>query len=248
MSTHIEICINCDTVQQTTANVAAAYAGGATTIELCRDMRYDGLTPKHDSIVAARDLFLLPGLLVMIRPRAGDFAFNDGEIIVMQQQIVGAANAGADGVVLGILQSGDNRIAINKMEQLIETAKKHNLSVSFHRAFDATPEPFAAIDVLIALGVDRVLTSGTAWGAEGGAVAGIGRINALHRHVADKIEIVIGGGVSVTNIAFLKANLSPVAGICSFHAYSSVLNNGIVSAEKVSALANAANHMPPTSG
>ena len=92
----------------------------------------------------------------------------------MQQQIIIAAEAQADGVVLGVLSKKDNCVAIDSLHKLMKTSGKYNLKVTFHRAFDATPNPLETLEALIDFGVDRILTSGTTWNDQRPAIAGIG--------------------------------------------------------------------------
>ena len=72
-----EICINCDSIQNMKSDVSAAYTGGASTIELCGEMQFDGLTPPKESIIVARKIFQRNGVMVMIRPRKGDFSYTE---------------------------------------------------------------------------------------------------------------------------------------------------------------------------
>ena len=106
------------------AAVTAAYHGGAERIELCSAMHLDGLTPDPQHIRIARDAFRdRPGLLVMVRPRAGDFCFSPDEVGQMVSQIELAQQCGADGVVLGVLRADDNRIASEPMQCLVQAAR-----------------------------------------------------------------------------------------------------------------------------
>lgn len=231
----VEICINADGAQPVAAAVAAAQAGGANTIELCGDMRVDGLTPGRDAIEAARAAFSAPGLMVMIRPRGGDFVYRPDEISRMKGQIARAAEAGADGVVLGLLHGQDGRVDDAALAALMAECRSRSLQVTFHRAFDAAADPHAALETLISLGVDRILTSGSPWGSGAGALAGLPTLQRLVDQAAGRIEIVIGGGVTPANAGTIGAAMPPGARI-AFHAYSSVLRNGCVSSAAVRAL------------
>ena len=202
----IEICIEAASEEGVTDAVRAAYRGGAATVELCSAMHLDGLTPDPQHIVATRQAFgNRPGLMVMVRPRAGDFCFSPAEVDLMTQQIEIAAKAGADGVVLGVLRSHDNRIAVDAMQVLVSTAKAAGLKTTFHRAFDATPDAGEALDVLIDLGFDRVLTSGIPWGRKGTALDGVERLTATIRRSQGRIEIVLAGGINPANVGPLLA-------------------------------------------
>jgi copper homeostasis protein len=170
--------------------------------------------------------------MVMIRPHAGDFVYGPAEIARMQRQIAMAAQAGADGVVLGLLQGRDGRVDDVALAALLAESRSRSLKVTFHRAFDATPDPYAALETLIALGVDRILTSGSPWGSGEGALAGLPTLQRLVDQAAGRIEIVIGGGVTLANAKSIGAALPPGARI-AFHAYSSVLRHARVSAAAV---------------
>ena len=118
----VEICINCDGPQDIEDSVGAAHAGGASTVELCSAMHFDGLTPSVDQISAARLAFdNRPGLLVMIRPRQGNFLYSPKEIVAIHRQIEAAATAGADGVVFGALNEA-RCLALDVCRELIKTA------------------------------------------------------------------------------------------------------------------------------
>lgn len=183
----------------------AAYVGGAARIELCADMAHAGLTPPASHMRAARQAFARPGLLVMIRPRAGDFCYSAREIEWMLRQIELARMAGADGVVLGVLRASDGRVAQRLLRRLRQAASE--LSVTFHRAFEATPDTAEALEVLIDSGVDRVLTSGLRWGQVGTALEGSARLARLIRQAGQRIEVVVGGGLASAHVPALLRRL-----------------------------------------
>lgn len=235
----VEICVNSSARDYVFRSVSASYEGGAARIELCGDMSVGGITPEQDHILAAREAFQeRKGLLCMIRPRGGDFFFSSDEVILMLQQIEMAAQSGADGVVIGTLSSKTGKIDVESVSRLLERARHFNLQVTFHRAFDATVDVYESLDTLMELGVNRVLTSGTAWDSSKGAVEGISVLSKLSRQAGSDIEIVVGGGVSPENAGSLVTDLSaPV----SVHAYSSVLEKNEVSVPRVEALLKAVN-------
>ncbi len=134
----------------------AAEQGGADRVELCAALIEGGLTPSAGSIAFARERLKIP-IHVMIRPRGGDFLYSTSELEVMRRDIDTAKRLKADGVVLGVLDA-DGRIAGERTRELTERARP--LSVTFHRAFDMASDPRLALEELIAVGVDRVLTSG----------------------------------------------------------------------------------------
>ena len=230
----VEVCINCDSNQSVTASVSAARLGGASTIELCSAMKFDGLTPLARHIDEARQAFKdHNGLMVMIRPRKGDFYFSDHEIQLMREQIKIAANWGADGVVFGVLQKNDNAIAVDKVNSLVELCHKYNLRSTFHRAFDATPNFLESVRNLIDAGVDRVLTSGTKWYDRRPAIDGLNNLRSIIKCAENRIETVIGGGISPQNVDKILGELPVQNSRISVHAYSGVQQDGVVTKSAV---------------
>ena len=138
------------------AGVRAAKDAGAHRVELCADLLEGGITPSLGMIRQARKVTDI-GLNVMIRPRGGDFLFNDDEFASMGADVETAKAERADGVVIGLLTAA-GEIDAARTRELVALARP--LSVTFHRAFDVAAEPFRALETLIELGVDRVLTSG----------------------------------------------------------------------------------------
>ncbi|UYM15002.1 copper homeostasis protein CutC [Endozoicomonas euniceicola] len=232
----IEVCINSANVDYVRRAAAAAEQGGASRIELCAAMDQDGLTPAIDPIKAARQAFRPEGLMVMVRPRAGNFYYSLEESDTMVSQIEMAAQAGADGVVFGGLRARDNAIDEGLLQRLLDTARGLKLTTTFHRAFDATHDPEMSLAVLMQFGVDRVLTSGTRWGSGETAEQGVSTLNSLIAQAGKRIEIVVGGGLSPDNSRSLMGKLLPSSGKVSLHAYSGVLHNGEVSSERVRAM------------
>jgi copper homeostasis protein len=190
-----EICVD------SIAGVRAAKAAGADRIELCADLLEGGITPSRGMIRQARTIAGI-GLNVMIRPRGGDFLFDDDEFATMRSDIETAKAEGADGVVIGLL-SATGEIDIARTRELIALARP--LSVTFHRAFDMTPEPFRALETLVELGVDRVLTSGQ----EASVLEGLPLIVELTERAGDRIVIMPGGGITARNIERIIAAARP---------------------------------------
>lgn len=178
----LEVCV--DSVE----SALAAQVGEADRVEICDNLLEGGTTPSAGTIELARERLAI-GLQVIIRPRGGDFCYSDTELEVMRRDIVRARSIGADGVVIGIL-TPDGTVDVEHTAGLIALARP--LNVTFHRAFDMVRDPLQALDDLIALGVDRVLTSGQA----PSALAGLPLIAALVRHAGDRIVIMPGGGVA----------------------------------------------------
>ena len=188
------------------ASAMAAEEGGADRIELCASLGEGGLTPSYATIALVRQQLRIP-VYVLIRPRAGDFLYDEIEIETMCRDIEAAAHLGCDGVVIGALDAEGN-IATASCRTLIVAAG--SLGVTFHRAFDLTRDPRAALDDIIALGCERVLTSGQA----ANAIEGAATIRALIGHAADRIAVMPGAGIDSGNIsAFREAT-----GAHEFHA------------------------------
>jgi copper homeostasis protein len=176
----LEAC--CDSV----ATARAAQAHGATRVELCGPGD-GGTTPSLGLLVQVRALLRIP-LFVMVRPRAGDFVYDADELEVMANDVVTARVLGADGVVLGPLRP-DGTVDARALATLVTLARP--LRVTFHRAFDRTPDPDAALEVLLAQQVDGVLTAGHA----PTALAGAPRLRAWQARAGDRLEVMAGGGV-----------------------------------------------------
>ena len=147
-------------------------------MELCGQMQDEGLTPGWELVRTARSAFTRPSVLVMIRTRAGDFSFAIAEVRTMEEQIRRAADVGADGVVIGAL-CADNALDRAALAGLVAATEECDLEVSLHWAFDATHDPAAALETLVELQFNRVLTSSTPWRGAGGAVAGLVRVRSL---------------------------------------------------------------------
>lgn len=187
----VEVCI--DSVE----GALAAEAGGADRVELCADLVEGGTTPSAGMVATVREeLGAELGLVVLVRPRAGDFLVSPAELDVILRDIAFARKAGADGVAVGML-TRDGQVDRELTARALEAARP--MQVTFHRAFDLARDPDEALDALIALGVDRLLTSGQAPSAHEGAAL-LGR---LARHAAGRLTVVAGGGVRAENVRAL---------------------------------------------
>ncbi|MCI7597257.1 MAG: copper homeostasis protein CutC [Prevotella sp.] len=173
-----------------------AQEGGADRVELCAGIPEGGTTPSAGEMRLARRLLTTTRLNVIIRPRGGDFCYTDDELSVMAYDIGVARQAGADGVVFGALRP-DGSIHFEAMRQLMEAAR--GMSVTFHRAFDVCRNPIEALEQIVTLGCDRILSSGQ----EPTAEEGIPLLALLNRRAADRIAIMPGCGVNAGNIAFI---------------------------------------------
>ena len=246
----VEICIDASSRQAAQRSAGAAFRGGASRIEVCSDMSVEGLTPPPSSIAEARRVYgTRSGVLAMIRPRPGDFVYSRSELTTMHRDLDMAAEAGADGVVFGALSGPQHRIAEPAVRKLAQQAKDHGLRISFHRAFDAVADRQSALELLIDCGVDRVLSSGTAWGTEGSALEGLVTLESLIGMAAGRIEIVVGGGVRASNVKTILSRIQRRGGPISVHCYSGVVSNGSTSRvrvrELVSLVSEASRTQPP---
>jgi copper homeostasis protein len=239
-------------------SVDAAVLGGARRIELCTDLEADGLTPPMDWLRDVKERYPALTVHVLIRPRAGGFVYTEEEADTMASQVEEALETGADGIVLGgLTPSGD--IDLPLMERLVSLVESYNLSsellhsdlchaandshffpaparrvsITFHRAFDVCRRPFEALEQIIRLGCDRILTSG-----QGRTVVeGADMLRELRKRASGRIGILPGGGVTPQNAARILAQ----TGCTEIHASASEIIDGkrITSLETVSAILQA---------
>src|SRR4029077_4995194 len=174
------------------ASVLIAQEAGAHRIELCADPADGGTTPSYSLIKTARKKLNI-ALYPIIRARGGDFLFSDEEFEVMLHDVHACKKIGCDGVVIGILQT-DGKIDKKKCSQLVDAA--YPLGVTFHRAFDWAANPFEALEDIIDIGCERVLTSGQ----QPTAMEGAALIADLVRQSAGRIVIMPGSGIRASNI------------------------------------------------
>jgi copper homeostasis protein len=174
------------------ASALAAQEGGADRVELCGSLSEGGITPSYGVIAATRDHIRIP-VYVLIRPRAGDFLYSDAEFDVMQRDIDTCARLGCDGVVIGALT--DEGAIDARCHGLVAAAGK--MGVTFHRAFDASADLQRSLEDVVALGCERILTSG----GRGTAMQGADLIAGLVRHAAGRIAIMAGSGIRAGNVA-----------------------------------------------
>ncbi|GAB2687379.1 copper homeostasis protein CutC [Mucilaginibacter koreensis] len=184
----LEVCAN------SVNSALAAQAGGAVRVELCNNLHEGGTTPSPGQIIVARQLLNIKQY-VLIRPRGGDFLYGDIELEMMLADIEFCITAGCDGIVIGALNA-DGTINKEACRRLIEPALKAGLGVTFHRAFDMTADIYQALDDVIDLGCERVLTSG----GKTTAMEGASVINHLVQQAAGRISIMPGGGISEHNV------------------------------------------------
>jgi len=182
-------------------DVPRVVEAGVDRIELCDNLAVGGTTPSYGVIAAsAREIASVakktgrrPTVLsVMIRPRGGDFVYSKDELKIMAQDIAAAVDAGATSLVFGVLTEG-GELNVPAMRTLIERAR--NVPIVFHMAFDAAKDPSGTLEQLIDLGISMVLTHG----APAGKPLGVKRLAELIEQAAGRIDIMIGGGVTVNN-------------------------------------------------
>lgn len=193
---------------------AIAQAAGAHRIELCHNPADGGTTPSYGFIKAARELLTID-LYPIIRPRGGDFHFNDMSFEMMKTDISICKELGADGVSIGML-TAEGTVDKIRCYQLVELA--YPLGVTFHRAFDRTRDPLQALEDIIDIGCERLLTSGQ----RPTALEGADLIQTLVGQAGDRLIIMPGSGVRSGNIAALAQQ----TGVTELHSSAASLNRG----------------------
>ena len=198
----IEIC--CGSIQ----SAANAKAGGAVRIELCQGLIEGGTTPSPATIdYAVRDLGLR--VFVLIRPRGGDFCYNELEIKTMEEDVAYCKKAGVAGIVVGFLHP-DGSIDTELTRRFVKLAAP--VPVTFHRAFDRCPKPLKALEQIIDCGCARILTSG----CKPTAMEGADMLQQLVKQADGRIKILAGSGVTPDNAVELKqrTNVPEIHGSC----------------------------------
>ena len=170
----------------------AAQTGGAHRIELCQNLEQGGITPSYGLIRQVLAQLSIP-VFVLIRPRPGGFVYSPDELAIMRADIDICRELGCAGVVLGALDER-GRVALAACRELMAGAGA--MEVTFHRAFDSCPNQPQALEDIIALGCQRVLTSG----GQPTAARGQAQLATLVAQAAERIGIMPGAGVSAANI------------------------------------------------
>jgi copper homeostasis protein len=183
----------------------SAVEGGADRIELCANLAEGGTTPSYAHIKKCREVFNI-ALFPIIRPRGGDFLYTKDEFEIMKNDIKLCKELGCEGIVIGLLNM-DGTIDMTRTSELIELA--YPLEVTFHRAFDRCKDPFAALEELIEIGCQRILTSGQ----RPTVSEGVDLIAELNKKADDRIIILPGSGVRKDNIKMLAEK----TGCIEFH-------------------------------
>ncbi|MGL5870009.1 copper homeostasis protein CutC [Clostridium chrysemydis] len=179
---------------------------GANRIELCDNLLEGGTTPSIGTIKKAKEDIDIP-INVIIRPRGGNFTYNEDEIEIMLEDIKVCKEIGVNGIVFGILDE-NGKIDIKNSKRLLEEAK--GLNATFHMAFDEIKDKKEAIDILVSLGVDRILTKG----GDNSALENLDTIKELIEYADGKIILMPGGGVNKDNFEYVisKTNCIEVHG------------------------------------
>jgi copper homeostasis protein len=184
----VEICV------EDLPQALAAEAAGAHRLELCSDLSNGGLTPSFGLTQTLANRCSIP-VYAMVRPRGGHFCYTADERAIMHREIEYLAQAGATGVVFGVL-TADKQLDEKATADLVNRAKQYNLKVTFHRAIDECNSPLATIDALSAMGIENILTSGGA----AKAADGLRRLEQMVQQADGKINIMAGSGVNGTNV------------------------------------------------
>ena len=193
----IEIC--CSSI----SSVKNAINYGANRIELCQDLRNDGITPSKRLLNSAIKISTKP-INVLIRPRIGDFFYSSEEIKLIEYEIKQIKSLPINGIVIGILNR-ENDLPINVLKKLVQIIKP--LDLTFHRAFDIVNNPIKSMNKLIEIGFDRILTSGQSDTAE----KGLKMLLELKEKANGKISIMPGGGINENNChIFLKNGFNEI--------------------------------------
>ncbi len=187
-----------------------AETAGAQRIELCCELAVGGITPSFGMIQEVMKMVSIP-VFVLIRPRSGNFTYSEDEFEIMKADILQCKKMGCAGIVSGVLNN-DQTIDFIRTKALVELSKP--LPFTFHRAFDWVPNPTEAIEILIDIGVKRVLTSGQSVTAEQGFAV----LNRFHEQANNRIVILPGGGINQGIVTLFKN-----AGFTEIHASASAL-------------------------
>ncbi|MCH4553987.1 copper homeostasis protein CutC [Aestuariibaculum lutulentum] len=210
----VEVCAN------SFESALNAEKAGAHRIELCSELAVGGITPSFGLIKKVMESLSIP-VFVLIRPRSGNFTFNDDEMDIMKHDIALCKELGCAGIVSGVLNH-DNTIDTEKTKELIELSKP--LEFTFHRAFDWVSNPKEALEQLKALGVNRILTSGQ----ESSAEKGLALLQKLKDKTEGELNILPGGGIKPENAGKFRS-----AGFSEIHVSASTIET-VIETPKVS--------------
>ena len=207
MRSVLEVCVD------STASALAAKRGGADRLELCADLIVGGTTPSLTLVQQVKAETGLP-VRALLRPRFGDFCYDRYELAQMEQLAAELVEAGADGIVTGVL-TPEGALDAGAMRPIYAAARKaaekadRPVACTLHRAFDVCADPFAALETARSMGLCTILTSGQAASAPQGAAL----LRQLTERAEKDVEILAGAGVSAQNIPVLAAQ----TGVRAFH-------------------------------
>ena len=207
MCSVLEVCVD------STASALAAKRGGADRLELCADLIVGGTTPSLTLVQKVKAETGLP-VRALLRPRFGDFCYDSYELAQMEQLAAELVEAGADGIVTGVL-TPEGALDAGAMQPIYAAARKaaekagRPVACTLHRAFDVCADPFAALETARSMGLCTILTSGQAASAPQGAAL----LRQLTERAGKDVEILAGAGVSAQNIPVLAAQ----TGVRAFH-------------------------------
>ena len=178
---------------ETLEEALKAESMGASRIELCDDLSVGGITPSYALLDSVKKQLKIP-IMVMIRPRGGNFVYDSSELKLMKQSIDVCKSLGVMGVVFGILNNQD-LIDAENTKMLIEYADP--LDITFHKAIDDTPDPVRSAEILTKTkGITRILTSG----GKPTALEGAENINKMSKIAAGYLKILAAGRITATNL------------------------------------------------
>ena len=197
----LEVCI--DSIE----SARIAQTAGAHRIELCTGLSEGGTTPSPTLISKIRETIGIQ-VYVLIRPHSGDFLYSDAEFEIMKSDIHYCGKNKCDGVVIGMLHP-DGRVDMKHCRQLVQIAQIYSMGVTFHRAFDRSNNLFQAMEDIIHLGCERILTSG----GYNTAIEGIDVLRQLIEQAGDRITIMPGAGITPEN----AGNLIQTTGLKELH-------------------------------
>jgi len=185
-------CITTEVCASSLNSVVAAVEGGADRIELCQALPLDGLTPSHALISYCQTNLSIP-VFVLIRPREGNFIYNDNETQIVMEDIDYCRSLGIKGVVVGFL---DSEGAVDKIKLKEAVKRAGTMEVTFHRAFDVCADWERALEDIIECGCRRILTSGQ----EADSYQGRERLKQIVAEAGERIKILAGGGINPENV------------------------------------------------
>ena len=197
-----------------------AHAAGAQRVELNSALHMGGLTPSLGSLILSKKLEGLR-IMVMIRPRGAGFCYGEEDFACMLEDARLMLEHGADGIVFGCLRE-DGTIHLEQSKEMIELIRSYGKEVVFHRAFDCTPDPYQAMETLIELGVDRVLTSGQ----KPKAMQGKELLKELQERYGTSIQLLAGSGMNANN----AQELMEYTGISQVHSSCKMLHTDATTA------------------